>query len=116
MKRQIRIKAQDESGTIEELTVMKWGWKYYTTDTQIQIIADKAKKRSEEHAGDPGMFGRRRGIQMAVVFSKRMRVERLPEEIDKFAPRSPTKLILKFVKYNTSGNTIFINYFSEVSK
>jgi len=111
------LKSHDESGSLDELKVMKWGYKYYTTDTQIPLIQERADKKRNRDAGSTRMFGSSGGgIQMAVIIGNKMKLERLPDDIKNFNPRSPTQYRFKHVKYNTKGNTLFINYFSEVSK
>jgi len=111
------LKSHDESGSLEELKVMKWGYKYYTKDTQIPLIKEREDKKRNRDSGSTRMFGASRGgIQMVVIISNKMKNERLPEDIANFNPRSPTQYRFKHVKYNTKGNTLFLNYFSEVSK
>ena len=113
----VKMKARDESGKLDELKVYQWGYKYYTKDTQIPIIKEREDRKRNREAGDTGMFGSGKGgIQMPVVIGNKMRNERLPDDIKNGAPRSPTLLRFKHVRYNTKGNTLFINYFSEVSR
>ena len=106
----VKFKAHDESGSIDELRVRKWGYNYYTTDTQISTIKEREERKRNREAGNTSMFGSGKGgIQLKVIISNKMKNERLPEDIDKFQPRSPTLLRFKNVRYNVKDNIVFIN-------